>query len=78
MSAHKNIDRICVIITAITIVIALVFCNGKALGLQTTAHAMGYEDRLFDHSKVHTIDIVMNDWEGFILEMSSPGSESSS
>ena len=66
MSAHKKIDRICIIITAITLVIAFVFCNSQTLGIKTTAHAIGYEDRLFDRSKVHTIDIVMNDWEGFI------------
>ena len=66
MSAHKKIDRICIIITAITLVIAFIFCNDQALGIKTTAHAIGYEDRLFDRSKVHTIDIVMNDWEGFI------------
>ena len=66
MSAHKNIDRICVVIAAITLVIAFIFCNGQVLGVKTAAHAIGYENRLFDHSKVHTIDIVMNDWDGFI------------
>ena len=66
MSAHKKIDRICIIITAITLVIAFIFCNSQTLGIKTTAHAIGYEERLFDRSKVHTIDIVMNDWEGFI------------
>ena len=52
--------------TALTVVIALLFCNGKLFGIQSTAHAIGYENRLFDRSKVHTIDIVMNDWDGFI------------
>ena len=66
MSAHKNIDRICIAITAFALVIAFIFCNGQALGIKTTAHAIGYENSLFDRSKVHTIDIVMNDWEGFI------------
>ena len=66
MSAHKNIDRICIVITAIAIVLAFIFCNGQALGIRTIAHAIGYENRLFDHSKVHTIDIVINDWDGFI------------
>jgi len=66
MSAHKKIDRICIIITAITLVIAFIFCNSQTLGIKTTAHAIGYEERLFDRSKVHTIDIVMNDWDGFI------------
>ena len=66
MSAHKNIDRICIVITAIAIILAFIFCNGQALGIRTIAHAIGYENRLFDHSKVHTIDIVINDWDGFI------------
>ena len=66
MSAHKNIDRICIVITAIAIALAFIFCNGQVFGIRTAAHAIGYENRLFDRSKVHTIDIVMNDWEGFI------------
>lgn len=66
MSAHKNIDRICIFITAVTVAIALIFCNGQMFGVKTAARAIGYENRLFDHSKVHTIDIVMNDWDGFI------------
>ena len=27
---------------------------------------MGYENRLFDTSEVHTVDIVMEDWEEFL------------
>jgi len=66
MSAHKSIDKICIIITVITLIITFIFCNGQLLGIENGAHAMGYENRLFDRSKVHTIDIVMNDWDGFI------------
>ena len=66
MSAHRKIDRVCGFIVAATLIIAFVFCNGQAFGIQTHARAIGYENRLFDHSKVHTIDIVMNDWDGFI------------
>ena len=71
MSAHKSIDKICVIVTVITLVITVIFCNGKAFGIEKSAHAIGYENRLFDHSKVHTIDIVMNDWDGFIEKAES-------
>ena len=35
-------------------------------GLQAAAREMGYESRLFDTASVHTIDIVMEDWEGFL------------
>ena len=66
MSAHKSIDKICIVIIAFTLVIAIAFCSGQALGIETTAHAIGYENRIFDNSKVHTIDIVMNDWDSFI------------
>ena len=66
MSAHKSIEKICIVIVAFTLVIAIAFCSGQALGIETTAHAIGYENRIFDNSKVHTIDIVMNDWDSFI------------
>ena len=66
MSAHKSIDKICAVIVALTLVIAVVFCCGKSLGIETTAKAIGYENRLFDRSKVHTLDIVINDWDSFI------------
>ena len=66
MSAHKSIDKICIIVLAVTVALGAVFCCGSALGIETKASAAGYESRLFDHSRVHTIDIVMNDWDGFI------------
>ena len=66
MSKHKNIDRICVVIVAITLIIAMIFCSGNALGIEMSAHAIGYENRIFNSSGVHTIDIVMNNWDSFI------------
>ena len=66
MSAHKNIDRICILIVVLTLVLSLLFCNGSLFGVQTTAHAAGYETRLFDKSRVHTFDIVMDDWDAFL------------
>ncbi|MBP5670562.1 MAG: CotH kinase family protein, partial [Lachnospiraceae bacterium] len=66
MSTHKKIDRICAMIVMAVLVITIVFCNGQVFGIETVAHAMGYENRLFDKSRVHSIDIVMNDWDGFI------------
>ena len=71
MSAHKSIDKICIVAITVTIIISLLFCNGQAFGIQKTAHAIGYENRLFDRSKVHKIDIVMDDWDGFIEKCES-------
>lgn len=66
MSTHRYIDRICVAVILFAIVITTVFMNGKSLGVLAVSGGVGYANRLFDTSKVHTIDIVMKDWEDFI------------
>ena len=66
MSAHKSIDKICAVIVALTLVTAVVFCFGRSLGIETSAKAIGYENRLFNKSRVHTVDIVIDDWDSFI------------
>lgn len=66
MSGSKFFDRIAVIATALVLVLTILFMNGAALGIKAIAHTMGYEDRLFDRTKVHTVDIVMNDWDELI------------
>lgn len=66
MSAHKNIDKLCAVILAFTVLIAFVFCCGGSLGIQSAANVIGYENRIFDTSRVHKIDIVMDDWNSFI------------
>ena len=66
MAAHKYIDRICALAAALSLLLTLLFLNGEALGIQPAAQALGYEAKLFDTSRVHTIDIVMDDWEGFL------------
>ena len=66
MSTHKHIDRICIAAIILSLVFTILFLNGEALGIQPAFKAMGYENRLFDTSEVHTIDIVMDDWEDFI------------
>ena len=66
MSTHKHIDKICLVAALLAILISGVFLNGEALGIQAASTTMGYESRLFDTSRVHTIDIVMDDWDSFI------------
>ena len=39
---------------------------GEKIGITSTARAMGYETKLFDTSKVHTINIVIDDWDSFL------------
>ncbi len=66
MAAHKKIDRICCAVLILSLIVTILFMNGEALGLQASAAALGYETRLFDTTRVHTIDIVMDDWDAFI------------
>lgn len=48
------------------LLLTFVFLNGESLGIQAASSTPGYESRLFDTSSVHTIDIVMDDWDGFL------------
>ena len=71
MSGSKHFDKIAWTVTAIILVVTILFMNGGVLGLEAMAHTMGYENRLFDNTKVHTIDIVMDDWDEFIANATS-------
>ena len=66
MSTSKHIDRICIIAVVVSLLICALFMNGSAFGIQAQAKTMGYENRLFDTSRVHTIDIVIDDWDAFL------------
>lgn len=66
MSTHKHIDKLCAAALALCLLLTLAFMNGESLGLQPAGSVMGYASRLFDTERVHTIDIVMDDWEGFL------------
>ena len=72
MSASKHIDRICAVIIIAAVLVTVLFMNGSALGIVADdSVSFGYEDTLFDDSYVHTIDISVDDWEGF-LENATP------
>lgn len=66
MSTHKYIDKVCCAVLIFSLILTVAFMNGEKLGIVKASTDMGYEIRLFDVSKVHTIDIVMDDWEGFL------------
>ncbi len=66
MSTHKHFDKICCVVLAATLLLTALFVNGKHFGIQISSSAMGYAGRLFNTSSVHTVDIVMDDWDDFI------------
>jgi spore coat protein CotH len=53
-------------VLALTLLLTLLLANYDALGIVVEEPQMGYETRLFDKTTVHTLDIVMNDWDSFI------------
>ena len=66
MLKNKRTNIICLIIIALTIIIAAAFIIAAQQGWIGEDSTIGYEDKLFDTSVVHTIDIIMEDWEGFL------------
>ena len=71
MAGSKHFEKIAWTVTAVVLVITVLFMHGGALGLTAMAHTMGYENRLFDNTKVHTLDIVMDNWDEFIANATS-------
>lgn len=71
MSTHKSFDKICCVVLALTLVITVLFVNAEKFGVQKASTAMGYEKTLFDTSRVHTIDIIMDDWDEFTANAKS-------
>ena len=71
MSTHKHIDKICCIVLALTLILATLFTCAEALGVEASARPLGYEERLFSTDKVHTIDIIIDDWDAFISTATS-------
>lgn len=66
MSTHKHLDRICCASVIASLILTVLFMNGGYFGIQKASAVTGYEKRLFETTAVHTIDIVMDDWEGFL------------
>lgn len=66
MSKHKIIDKICIAATILSLIIAVFFLVRGVFSYEYTLKSLGYEEKLFDTGKVHTIDISMDNWEEFI------------
>ena len=66
MATSKNLERVCAIVLIVSLLASVGLVYVKANGGESTGQTMGYESRLFDTSRVHTIDIVMDGWDSFI------------
>lgn len=70
MSTHKNFDKICAVVLVVVLLLTGV-CMAFGASSDSSGTVMGYEDKLFDTSSVHTINIVMDDWDEFISNAES-------
>ena len=68
MIRHRQIDRLCALAMALALALTGLLFFGEALGLQPASAAPEYSYRLFDGSRVHTVDIQVEDWAQFIAE----------
>lgn len=66
MVKHKYIDWICIGAAVFAILITLLLMFGGQLGIPKASANPGYVNRLFDDSRVHTVDIRIADWGAFI------------
>ncbi len=72
MSTHKSIEKVCIIITVIAVLFTALFMNGEKLGIAADdSVSLGYVDKLFDDSYVHTINIEIDDWESLLENATS-------
>ena len=69
MAKSRYIDTIC--IGAVMIAILIIGAFGMEYSNVGKMRVSGYENRIFDTSKVHTINIAMEDWDNFIKNGSS-------
>ncbi len=65
MKQHKKFHILCIAGMTLALVLVALLMGGDKLG-SGGRETSGYAQRLFDKSKVHTIDIRAEDWEGFL------------
>ena len=66
MIRHRRIDLICALAMALALALTGLLCFGESLGIQPSSAAPGYVARLFDDSRVHTVDLQVEDWGAFL------------
>lgn len=71
MSTHKHIDKICALAAALALLLCIFLMYLPTGVLKNSPMEIGYESKLFDTSRVHAIDIQMEDWDSFISSAES-------
>ena len=68
MVEHKHIDKICIGAAGLAALLTLLLWFAAPFGTIVDRESFAYETRLFDDSRVHTVDIQLEDWDAFLRE----------
>lgn len=71
MSTHKHFNIVCYVVVAFTLLFTVILMNFEKFGIELDSTVVGYENKLFDTSAVHFIDISMDNWDDFIADCKS-------
>ncbi len=68
MIKHRHIDKICIAAAVAAVVLTVLLMFGESLGLTRMSSEPPYAYKLFDDSRVHEIDLLVDDWDEFLDE----------
>lgn len=66
MSTHRHVDKICCAVIVFALILTALFACGESVEIERKTARTEYEYKLFDTSKVHTVDIAMDTWDIFL------------
>ena len=66
MVKHKYIDWICIGAAVLAVLFTMLLMLGEPLGIPKASANPEYASRLFDDSRVHTVNIQIEDWGAFL------------
>lgn len=65
MIRHRNIEKICLAAAVLAVALTVMLLFGERLGIRPSGRNPEYAGRLFDRSRVHTVDLQVENWQEF-------------
>ena len=67
---ERKMDRVGIAAVILALLITAALFMWELIGLEPASGAPGYVQRLFDSSRVHSVEITIDDWQSFIASAS--------
>ena len=68
MDRSRRIDAVCVAALVLAVAVVCAYWAAGRAGIVEAERGDEYHELLFDDSRVHTVDLAVDDWEGFIAQ----------